>query len=89
VRVDGTMKRRASSPTSSQQNAKRAKTAIGDSLDDYKEGSIVRITLKNFVTYTNVTFYPGPRLNVCIHSQQLPVYAVRSSLDPMGAAKVR
>lgn len=59
------MKRRSSG-----QEAGTSKKAKGDSslplpdLAEYKEGSIVRVTLKNFVTYTNATFYPGPRLNV-------------------------
>ncbi|EFA77304.1 structural maintenance of chromosome protein [Heterostelium album PN500] len=32
----------------------------------YMEGSIVRVKLTNFVTYTELEFVPGPRLNVII-----------------------
>lgn len=28
---------------------------------DYKPGSITRVKLKNFLTYTDVDFSPGPR----------------------------
>eukprot|EP01134_Creolimax_fragrantissima_P005823 CFRG5823T1 len=34
--------------------------------DDFKIGSIVRIKLKDFVTYDDVEFRPGPHLNVVI-----------------------
>ncbi|KAM3415661.1 hypothetical protein BST61_g9180 [Cercospora zeina] len=33
---------------------------------DHKPGSIVRISMRNFVTYTNATFHPGPNLNMII-----------------------
>lgn len=29
-------------------------------------GSIVRVNLKNFVTYDSVEFFPGPNLNMII-----------------------
>ena len=32
----------------------------------HQPGSIVRVTLKNFVTYTNAEFFPGPSLNMVI-----------------------
>ena len=32
----------------------------------YQPGSIVRVELKNFVTYTAVEFFPGPSLNMVI-----------------------
>ena len=32
----------------------------------YQPGSIVRVQLKNFVTYTAVEFFPGPSLNMVI-----------------------
>ena len=32
----------------------------------HQPGSIVRVTLANFVTYTAVDFYPGPSLNMVI-----------------------
>lgn len=34
--------------------------------NNYQPGSIVRVKLENFVTYTAVEFYPGPRLNMVI-----------------------
>ncbi|USW48428.1 Putative structural maintenance of chromosomes protein [Septoria linicola] len=33
---------------------------------EHKPGSIVRIAMKNFVTYTDATFHPGPNLNMII-----------------------
>ena len=33
---------------------------------DHQPGSIVRVKLKNFVTYTAVEFFPGPSLNMVI-----------------------
>ncbi|KYR03011.1 structural maintenance of chromosome protein [Tieghemostelium lacteum] len=38
----------------------------GESTGDYIPGSIVRMKLINFVTYSEVEFRPGPRLNVII-----------------------
>lgn len=35
-------------------------------LRGYREGSIVRLSLKNFVTYDSIEFYPGPNLNMII-----------------------
>ena len=32
----------------------------------WQPGSLVRVTLKNFVTYTAATFNPGPSLNMVI-----------------------
>lgn len=37
-----------------------------DSCKSYQPGSIVRVELKNFVTYTAVEFFPGPSLNMVI-----------------------
>ncbi|CAF9935176.1 MAG: Structural maintenance of chromosomes protein 5 [Alectoria fallacina] len=37
-----------------------------DSRKTYQPGSIVRVELKNFVTYTAVEFFPGPSLNMVI-----------------------
>ena len=37
-----------------------------DSQKKYQPGSIVRVELKNFVTYTAVEFFPGPSLNMVI-----------------------
>jgi hypothetical protein len=39
----------------------------GDSGEQqFQPGSIVRVALKNFVTYTETEFFPGPRLNMVI-----------------------
>lgn len=41
--------------------------APGDSeMDGYKPGSIVRIKVNDFVTYTSAEFFPGPKLNMVI-----------------------
>ena len=37
-----------------------------DSRKKFQPGSIVRVELKNFVTYTAVEFFPGPSLNMVI-----------------------
>jgi hypothetical protein len=34
--------------------------------EQFRPGSIVRVKLTNFVTYTSAVFYPGPRLNMII-----------------------
>ena len=34
--------------------------------DEYQPGSIVRVKLQNFVTYTSAEFFPGPSLNMII-----------------------
>lgn len=34
--------------------------------DSYKPGSIVRIRVNDFVTYTSAEFFPGPKLNMVI-----------------------
>lgn len=36
------------------------------SRDVHQPGSLVRVKLRNFVTYTSVEFYPGPSLNMII-----------------------
>ena len=36
------------------------------SRQSYQPGSIVRVKLANFVTYTAVEFFPGPSLNMVI-----------------------
>jgi structural maintenance of chromosomes protein 5 len=38
---------------------------VGEALE-HKPGSIVRVKLSNFVTYTSVEFNPGPSLNMVI-----------------------
>jgi chromosome segregation ATPase len=35
-------------------------------LTRYPPGSILRVTLKNFVTYTSAEFFPGPNMNLVI-----------------------
>lgn len=37
-----------------------------ESRKKYQPGSIVRVELENFVTYTAVEFFPGPSLNMVI-----------------------
>lgn len=34
--------------------------------DQYQPGSIIRVKLQNFVTYTSAEFFPGPNLNMII-----------------------
>lgn len=36
------------------------------SLSDFSPGSIVRVTMQNFVTYEHAEFFPGPNLNMVI-----------------------
>ena len=45
------------------------KTSLADKCfnsDKFLDGSIVRITLKNFMTYDDITLRPGPRMNFVI-----------------------
>lgn len=37
-----------------------------EEVDGYKPGSIVRIKVNDFVTYTSAEFFPGPKLNMVI-----------------------
>ncbi|KAG6001377.1 hypothetical protein E4U21_004410 [Claviceps maximensis] len=37
-----------------------------DVMKDFKPGAIVRVTVKNFVTYEKADFFPGPHLNMVI-----------------------
>ncbi|KAI8807000.1 hypothetical protein BJ742DRAFT_814086 [Cladochytrium replicatum] len=46
--------------------AKRAKTNQTAAKLEYRTGGIVRVKLKNFVTYDEVEFFPGPNLNMII-----------------------
>ena len=39
---------------------------LGTTASGYQPGSIVRVKLANFVTYTAVEFFPGPSLNMVI-----------------------
>jgi hypothetical protein len=39
---------------------------VYDGHDDFQPGAIVRIKLKDFVTYTSAEFFPGPKLNMVI-----------------------
>lgn len=43
---------------------KRPRLSLPNRLSEYKPGSIRRVRLQNFLTYENVEFTPGPRLNV-------------------------
>lgn len=40
--------------------------APGSADDEFQPGAIVRIKLKDFVTYTSAEFFPGPKLNMVI-----------------------
>lgn len=41
--------------------------SFGDrQLPDFKPGQLVRISMRNFLTYTAATYYPGPTLNMII-----------------------
>ncbi|CAM9983971.1 unnamed protein product, partial [Heterosigma akashiwo] len=37
-----------------------------DQYSKFKRGSLLRIRLKNFLTYSEVTIYPGPKLNLVV-----------------------
>ncbi|RHZ89185.1 hypothetical protein Glove_18g107 [Diversispora epigaea] len=50
------------SPSSPWNTSRKGKS----SQEEYQLGSIVRVCLKNFVTYDSVEFYPGPNLNMII-----------------------
>ncbi|KTW32059.1 DNA repair ATPase SMC5 [Pneumocystis jirovecii RU7] len=41
-------------------------TNTSSDLGDFRKGSIVRVSLENFVTYDSIEFYPGPNLNMII-----------------------
>lgn len=49
-------------------NARAHRYTTGVSLDQsgYQPGSIVRVSMANFVTYERADFYPGPSLNMVI-----------------------
>lgn len=34
--------------------------------DEYVDGSIFRVKLHNFLTYSDAEFFPGPRLNLIL-----------------------
>ncbi|KAI9808470.1 MAG: Structural maintenance of chromosomes protein 5 [Phylliscum demangeonii] len=63
-------------PESARSREKEATIDVVDDMDDivaeasvtehYQPGSIVRVKLQNFVTYTAAEFFPGPRLNMII-----------------------
>ncbi|KAI9725766.1 MAG: Structural maintenance of chromosomes protein 5 [Chrysothrix sp. TS-e1954] len=44
----------------------RSSNAVGTAAQKWKPGQIVRVSLKNFVTYNSITFRPGPSLNMVI-----------------------
>ena len=35
-------------------------------LRGYKEGSIVRVQMHNFISYDDAVVYPGPKLNIVL-----------------------
>ena len=53
-------------PTQTERNS--AITTSGASIDhnEFKPGQLVKVHVRNFVTYTNATFLPGPSLNMII-----------------------
>ncbi|KAK6350346.1 Structural maintenance of chromosomes protein 5 [Orbilia brochopaga] len=62
-------------PVAEDYDSEESETGMADSLDKMKKtveeiphapGAIVRVQLENFVTYTRVTFEPGPSLNMVI-----------------------
>lgn len=54
--------------TSTQRAGKSSSLTNGlaSEVNGYKPGSIVRIKLTDFVTYTSAEFFPGPKLNMVI-----------------------
>lgn len=50
----------------SQDMASQALANSGAGPGGYKPGTIVRIKVTNFVTYTSAEFFPGPKLNMVI-----------------------
>ncbi|KAF3917987.1 hypothetical protein ABW21_db0201386 [Orbilia brochopaga] len=62
-------------PVAEDYDSEESETGMADSLDKMKKtveeiphapGAIVKVQLENFVTYTKVTFEPGPSLNMVI-----------------------
>ena len=53
-------------PDSYRSSAPTATDGTTPTVMKHQPGSIVRVTLKNFVTYTNAEFFPGPSLNMVI-----------------------
>eukprot|EP01133_Synstelium_polycarpum_P001429 gene1429-1658_t len=51
--------------TPSSQTTAESQRPAGD-ITEYVNGSIIRVKLHNFVTYSDIEFRPGPRLNVII-----------------------
>ena len=45
-----------------------ADAAVADShsCDEFVDGSIFRVKLHNFLTYSDAEFFPGPRLNLIL-----------------------
>lgn len=54
-----------SSPRSDQEQIEQMASQL-ETVGDYKHGSIKRIKLKRFLTYSAVEFSPGPRLNMVV-----------------------
>jgi hypothetical protein len=58
---------RADAGPAQSSNSQTRSLANGDVDEDgYKPGSIVRIKVTDFVTYTSAEFFPGPKLNMVI-----------------------
>ncbi|CAG8569881.1 44430_t:CDS:10 [Gigaspora margarita] len=63
IKLDERISQEASSSGRSSNTEKHAKQKA---YDEFQIGSIVRVCLKNFVTYDSVEFFPGPNLNMII-----------------------
>ena len=64
VEANGPAKR--SRPSSSSQSLSDPVPYMPEDLSAYVPGSVVRIRMKNFLTYDHCEVFPGPRLNVVI-----------------------
>lgn len=63
----GLSTRHSKLPRSSAQTHRDSAIALGDDAPaQHQPGSIVRVAMTNFVTYTSACFYPGPALNMVI-----------------------
>jgi hypothetical protein len=48
----------------------------------YKEGSIVRVHMHNFISYDDAVVYPGPKLNIILGPNGIPLLSISFSLIP-------
>ena len=66
VDVDGNLLPAADSDREEEELLGRPGVEIGPNTQPFQPGSIVRIKVKNFVTYSQVEVFPGPNLNMVI-----------------------